>query len=183
VVGLGGLESQYCLGGRFERIFKALPDMGDGLLGLQVGVDWYGWSDGYNYPGGSANSSVSIIPIGVTANYHFKMENKKIDPFVGAGLGYQIANADACAVYQGVRYCGGASYNSEIYFIVKGGIRYFMNQSTALYADVGATHTLNLGAMFKIKAVPDPSRFKGPALRQGVAPSWPPDILIQGARR
>src|SRR5512145_457961 len=71
VVGLGGIgEASIALGGRFERVFKALPDMGDGLLGIQVGVDWWSWDFDSDY-------SVSYIPIGVTANYHFKMENKK----------------------------------------------------------------------------------------------------------
>ena len=145
VIGLGGLGgASIAFGGRFERIFKALPDLGDGLLGIQVGVDWWSWDQNF----GASSSSVSWIPIGVTANYHFKMENKKIDPFLGAGLGYQIVNATC--VYQGVDYCGGA-YSSEIYFITKGGIRYFMNQSTVLYADVGVgAATLNVGAMFKI---------------------------------
>jgi len=147
VLGLGGLGgASLAFGGRFEKIFKALPDFGDGLLGIQVGIDWWSWD--YSYFGGN-NTSVSYIPIGVTANYHFKMENKKIDPFLGAGLGYQIVNASC--VYQGVDYCG--SYSSEIYFITKGGIRYFMNSNTALYADVGVgAATLNVGAMFKIKS-------------------------------
>jgi outer membrane protein W len=90
---------------------------------------------------------VSYIPIGVTANYHFKMENKKVDPFLGAGLGYQVVNASC--VYQGVDYCN--SYSSGIYFITKAGIRYFMNPSMALYADVGVgAATLNVGASWKM---------------------------------
>jgi hypothetical protein len=147
VLGLGGVGgASFALGGRFEKVIKALPDLGDGLLGIQVGVDWWSWD--YSYFGGN-NTSVSYIPIGVTANYHFKMENKKIDPFLGAGLGYQIVNASC--VYQGVDYCG--SYSSEIYFITKAGIRYFMNNSTALYADVGVgAATLNVGASFKLKS-------------------------------
>lgn len=144
VIGLGGVGgASFALGGRFEKVFRALPDMGDGLLGLQVGADWWSWD--YGFPGG--NTSVSYIPIGVTANYHFKMENKKIDPFLGAGLGYQMVNASC--VYQGVDYCG--SYSSGIYFITKAGIRYFMNSSTALYADVGVgAATLNVGATWKM---------------------------------
>src|SRR5688572_31708510 len=136
VLGIGGVgEASFALGGRFEKVIKPLPDLGDGLLGIQVGADWWSWDFGSGY-------SVSYIPIGVTANYHFKMENKKIDPFLGAGLGYQIVNATC--VYQGVDYCGGA-YSSEIYFITKGGIRYFMNSSTVLYADVGVgAATLNV---------------------------------------
>ena len=147
VVGLGGIGgASFSFGGRFERIFKALPDMGDGVLGIQVAVDWWNWS--YNYFGGE-HASVSYIPIGVTANYHFKMENKKIDPFLGAGLGYEIVNASC--VYLGVDYCG--SYSSAVYFVVKGGIRYWMSESLALYGDVGAgAATLNAGVMFKMKS-------------------------------
>ena len=147
VVGLGGIGgASLALGARFEKIFKSLPDMNNGLLGLQVAADWWSWN--YNYFGNSS-SSVSYIPIGVTANYHFKMDNKKIDPFLGAGLGYQIVNASC--VYNGVDYCG--SYSSEIYFITKGGIRYYLNPGTAIYADVGAgAATLNVGASFRMKA-------------------------------
>ena len=146
VVGLGNTGGAgIALGGRFERIIKALPDMNNGLLGLQVALDWWSWNANF---GPNSRSSVSYIPIGVTANYHFKMENKKIDPFVGAGLGYQIVNA-SCVV-DGVDYCG--SYSSAIYFIAKGGVRYFLNQSTALYADVGAgAATLSIGAVIRMK--------------------------------
>jgi hypothetical protein len=85
--------------------------------------------------------------IGVTANYHFKMVDKKFYPFIGAGLGYEIVNVNASCVYLGVDYC--RSYSSEIYVIIKGGIRYFISPATALYADVGAgAATLNVGAMF-----------------------------------
>jgi hypothetical protein len=146
VVGLGGIGgASLAIGGRFERVFKALPDLGDGLLGIQVGVDWWSWD--YGFIGGS--SSISYIPIGVTANYHFKMENKKIDPFLGAGLGYQIVSASC--VYQGIDYCSG-TYGSALYFIAKAGIRYWISQALALYADAGAgAATLNAGVMFRMK--------------------------------
>jgi hypothetical protein len=148
VLGLGGLGgASIAVGGRFERIFKALPDIGDGLLGIQVGADWWSWN--HPYFGGN-RTRVSYVTIGVTANYHFKVENKKFDPFVGAGLGYEIVNVNASCVYLGVDYCG--SYSSGIYVITKAGIRYFMNPSTALYADVGVgAATLNVGAMFRMK--------------------------------
>jgi len=146
VIGLGGIGgASVAFGGRFEKVFKALPDLGDGLLGLQVGLDWWSWNQSF----GNSSSSVSWIPIGVTANYHFKMDNKKIDPFLGAGLGYQIVNA-TCEV-NGIDYCGG-SYGSEIYFITKGGIRYFWKDNMALYADVGVgAATLNVGLVWKLK--------------------------------
>ena len=146
VVGLGGIGgASISLGGRYEKIIKPLPDLGDGLLGIQLGVDWWSWN--YN-DCGSNSSSISYIPIGLTANYHFKMENKKIDPFLGAGLGYQIVNASC--VFNGIDYCSG-SYSSGIYFVTKAGIRYFMSQAMALYADVGVgAATLNAGLTWKI---------------------------------
>jgi hypothetical protein len=147
VVGLGGVGgASFALGGRFEKIIKPLPDLGDGLLGLQVGVDWWSWN--YNYFG-AQSSSISYIPIGVTGNYHFKMDNKKIDPFLGAGLGYQIVSASC--VFNGVDYCSG-SYSSGIYFVTKAGIRYFYSPSMTLYADVGVgAATLNVGLTFRLK--------------------------------
>lgn len=148
VIGLGGQSgsSGVAIGGRFEKVIKPLPDMGDGMLGIQVGVDWWSWD--WGYIGGT--SSVTVIPIGVTANYHFKMENKKVDPFIGAGLGYEIWNASC--VYQGVDYCAN-TYSSGIYFITKAGIRYFLNDGMAVYGDVGVgASNLNVGLMWKMKS-------------------------------
>ena len=154
VLGLGSTGgADIALGARFERVFKPLPDMADGMLGIQVGVDWYSWSDSYSYPGGSGRASASVIPIGVTANYHFKVDDRRFDPFFGAGLGYEIANADACVVYLGTQYCNGsASYDSGIYLIAKAGVRYFLNPSNAFYAELGTgAATLHLGVTLKMK--------------------------------
>jgi hypothetical protein len=153
VLGLGGTGgADIAIGARFERIFKSLPDLGDGLLGIQVGVDWWSWSARYSYPGGAGSASTTVIPIGVTANYHFKVLDKRFDPFLGAGLGYEIANSDACVVYLGTEYCGGGgTYSSGIYVIAKGGLRYFMSPATALYVELGAgAATLNVGATFRM---------------------------------
>lgn len=148
VIGLGGQTgaSGVAFGGRFEKVIKPLPDLGDGTLGIQLGVDWWSWD--WGYIGGT--SSVTVIPIGVTANYHFKMENKKIDPFLGAGLGYEIWNASC--VYQGVDYCAN-TYSSGIYFITKAGIRYFVNDGMAVYGDVGVgASSFNVGLTWKMKS-------------------------------
>lgn len=148
VLGIGGVGgASFALGGRFEKIIKPLPDLGGGLLGIQVGVDWWSWNQNF---GVGNSSSVSWIPIGVTGNYHFKIEEKKYDFFVGAGLGYQIVNATC--VYQGVDYCGGA-YSSGIYFITKAGARYFFSPTMAAYADLGVgAATLNIGLAWRMKA-------------------------------
>jgi hypothetical protein len=142
VVGIGGLNgASLSLGGRFEHAFMALPDLGNGTLGIMVSADYYSFSYLSYY-------SYKYIPIGVTANYHFKLESTKFDPFVGLGLGYNIVSVSCGGVVGG---CGNY-YSSAIYFIGRLGARYFFSDNMALYADVGAgAATLNAGLMFKLK--------------------------------
>ena len=138
VIGLGGLgDADISIGGRFERAIKALPDLANGTLGLQVAFDYYSFSNSF--------ISVKHVPIGVTANYHFRLDEPKFDPFVGIGLGYKIISCDI----PGTSNIDCA--NSDIYVIARAGMRYFFGQSTAFYADIGAgAATLNLGLMFKL---------------------------------
>jgi hypothetical protein len=139
-VGIGGIGSaSVSLGARFERGIKVLPDLGNGVIGVMAGADYYTWS--------GAGYSWSYIPVGATANYHFRFEgNEKIDPFVGLGLGYRIIScnfdfglADLCR-------------NGALYVIGRAGGRYFLNEKMALYADVGAgAATLNLGLTLRLR--------------------------------
>ena len=136
VVGIGGIgEASLALGGRYEKIIKSLPDMNDGLLGIRFGVDWYSFSVlGYSW---------SYIPISGSVNYHFKMENKKFDPFVGAGLGFYIVSEPSGY--------SGAGYNSGLYLIGVLGMRYFLSENMAFYADAGAgAGALHLGLSWKL---------------------------------
>lgn len=136
VIGIGGIgEASIALGGRYEKIIKELPDMNDGLLGIRVGVDWYTFSVlGYSW---------SYIPISGSVNYHFKMDNKKFDPFVGAGLGFYIVSEPS-------GYPGSA-YNSGLYFIGVIGMRYFLSEKMAFYADAGAgAGALHVGLSWKL---------------------------------
>ena len=136
VLGLGGIgEASIALGARYEKIIKNLPDMNDGLLGIRAGLDWYSFSVlGYSW---------SYIPLSVSANYHFKMQNRKFDPFVGAGLGYYIVSEPSGYV--------GSGYNSGVYFIGVIGMRYFMNENMAFYADAGAgAGALHVGLSWKL---------------------------------
>ena len=137
VIGLGGIGSAgLSFGGRFEKAIKELPNLGDGVLAIQVSADYYSFSN-------DANFSFRYIPIGVTANYHIKVNNEKVDPFVGAGLGYLIFSCSSCG--------SGLSSGSGIYFVGRAGLRYYLASGLALYGDVGAgAATLNLGVMFRI---------------------------------
>jgi hypothetical protein len=139
-VGLGGIGSaSLAIGGRLEHGWRAMPDLGDGVIGLQIGADYYSWSSGaYSW---------SYMPIGATANYHFALENRKIDPFLGLGLGYSVVSCN----YEGI---GGGDLcaNSALYFIGRAGGRYFFSERLAAYADAGAgAATLNVGVMFKLR--------------------------------
>jgi len=134
--GIGGASASF--GGRFETGIKALPEMGNGILGIEASFDYYSWSTpGYSF---------KYIPLGVTANYHIKLDEPKIDPFVGLGLGYRMITCD----YNGIG--GNVCSNSAIYFIGRAGARYFFSPKMAAYGDVGAgAATLNVGLMFKLK--------------------------------
>ena len=63
----------------------------------------------------------------------------------GLGLGYLYARYDCGAL------CGSAS-TGGVYLVGRLGMRYFMNQKTAFYADVGAgAASLDVGLVFKLK--------------------------------
>jgi hypothetical protein len=142
-VGLGNIGSAgIAFGGRFEHIFKELPDLGNGLLGIGVSADYYTYSN-YTY------FDWKYIPIGATANYHFKLDNKKWDAFLGAGLGYQVISCSYTG--PGGNYVDVCS-NSALYFIGRAGGRYFYKPNMAIYADAGAgAATINVGLTFKLK--------------------------------
>ena len=136
VIGLGGIGSAgLSFGGRFERAIKQLPNLGDGVLAIQLSADYYSFSN-------TGGFKLKYIPIGATANYHIKVNDSKFDPFVGVGLGYAIVSSS---------YSGAGASASALYFIGKAGLRYYMANGVALYADVGAgAATLNAGVMFRM---------------------------------
>ena len=147
-IGLGGISGAGIgFGGRFEKGFKQLPSLKDGVLGIGIGVDFFSFGNslqGFGY-------DWKIIPISVTVNYHYPLENKKVDPFFGAGLGYERVSVSgpSCTIF-GVNYCD-AAYSSGVYFVGHAGIRYYVQPKLALYADVGSgSGALHVGIMFKI---------------------------------
>jgi hypothetical protein len=141
VIGFGNIgDAGVSIGGRFERAIKTLPEMGDGVLGIEVSVDWWQYSIDNSVLG---DWSWTYIPISGTANYHFQVEGGKWDPFLGAGLGFWIVSAD----------CGNVDCdsNSGLYFVGRAGVRYFFQPAMAVYADLGAgASTINIGASFKV---------------------------------
>ena len=147
VLGLGNVgNATISFGGRFEHVFRKLPDIGDGLLGIGVSADFYSYSS----RSGQYSSSVKVVPIGATVNYHFKIDpKKKLDAFIGAGLGYQVISCSYNGPgVTGVNFCS----NGTVYFIGRIGGRYFLKPNMALYADAGAgSATLSVGLTFKLR--------------------------------
>ncbi|MBK8648992.1 MAG: hypothetical protein IPN16_21135 [Gemmatimonadetes bacterium] len=135
-IGLGGIgEAGIAFGGRFERAIKRLPDLGNGVLGIQVSADIWNYNNRYV----GTDYDFRYLNLGVTANYHFEVKgNPKLDPFLGLGLGKSSVSTD---------FAG--DYSSGVYFIGRAVIRYFYKPRLALYADVGAgASTLNEGVTF-----------------------------------
>lgn len=144
VVGLGNTGGALAPGARYEKIIKDLPDFGGGTLGIMVGANYYSYND--RVP--SISWSVKVLPIVGTANYHFKLENKKLDAFIGLGLGYQIINCSYNSPQGSFDYCS----NSALYLSARAGGRYFFQPKMAVYADIGAGDAvLNAGVSFKLK--------------------------------
>jgi hypothetical protein len=138
VVGFGGISGGTAIGGRAEFAIKELPDLNNGILSIAVGLDHYSYDCG----GGFASCNVSTTPIGATVNYHFRLDSKQWDPFIGIGLGDTIVSCSVAGFS-----CGGSS----VYFIGRIGVRYYISR-LALYADTGTGEgALHVGVMFKIK--------------------------------
>lgn len=137
-IGIGSIGAAgIAFGGRFERALRTLPDLGNGVLGIQASVDMWNYNDRF----GTLDYDFRYIAFGVTANYHFRLEGKpRIDPFLGLGLGNSAVSTD---------YAG--DYSSGLYLIGRAGVRYFHSPRLAFYADAGAgAATLNAGVTFAL---------------------------------
>jgi Outer membrane protein beta-barrel domain len=135
-LGLGGIGSAgVAIGGRFEHGFRYMPEFNKGTLSFELSADWYHYSNRY----AGIDYGFTYIPVGATLNYHFPLEDTKIDPFLGLGLGYESVST---------KY---GSASSDVYFIGRAGMRYRWKPNMALYGDLGAgAATLNVGIMFKV---------------------------------
>ncbi len=141
VIGFGGLGgANTSFGGRFEKGIKELPNLGNGVLSVQLSVDYYSYSAALT---GTNDFSFKYIPFSGTVNYHINTKSDKFDAFVGAGLGYLSVSTS---------YTGAGSFSgSGIYFVGRVGGSYSLAKAIAVYADAGAgAATLNAGIMFDL---------------------------------
>jgi hypothetical protein len=122
-IGVIGLhDADVAFGARLEQGVKALPGFGNGVLGVQVSADSYE----VRPPSGGTPSR--YVPVAVTANYHFILIDRRLDPFIGAGIGYRFASASNEGAGEGA---------DRASFLGHAGVRWVMTALLSLYAEAG----------------------------------------------
>jgi hypothetical protein len=135
-VGVGGLHgATVAFGGRIEQGVKALPDFGNGVLGIEVSADVY------EIPPSSGGTRLRYVPVGVTANYHFILIDRRIDPFVGTGFGYRVSGASNE---------GDVNEGRQASFLGRAGIRWAITSLLSLYAEAGSGHPRANGGLMLV---------------------------------
>ncbi len=124
-IGLSVVGSQPVFGAYFETPVTQPGKLGPGILGVAGRLDYWSWSSGFD--------SWTWITIAAIANYHFALEDKTWDPFVGVGLGYEHISWS----YAGSTFGYGNLYPGGIFFTVQAGARYFISPNFALRALLG----------------------------------------------
>ncbi|HEY0778053.1 MAG TPA: outer membrane beta-barrel protein [Gemmatirosa sp.] len=139
-----GVEGTASIGvhGEFAR---SRSDFGTGTIGLGGGVDYYHYGARY---AGLGEWSVSVLPISGYANYHFPIRNRRFDPYVGAGLGYEIVKVSAQTSDGSVDY--GGTQGSSVFLVAHAGARYFLRPNLALQAETGfGVSPFSIGVVWK----------------------------------
>ncbi len=139
-IGLSGVGSALTLGADYERGITQVGEVGPGIIGIGGMFDYFSYGDAALY------GKWTYIDIGVSGMYHFVLDNKKWDPFLGLVLGYEIASWSWNSGYSGLASpsAGGFALGGSA------GIRYFLSDNLALQARVGfGFYLLAVGVDFK----------------------------------
>lgn len=141
-LGLSGVGSALTLGLDYERGVTKPGEVGPGIIGIGGLFDYYSYSETFY----AATGSWTYIDFGVSGMYHFVLDNKKLDPFLGLVLGYEVASWKWNNVYSG-------SYSPSAGGFTLGGsagVRYFFNDNWAAQARIGfGFYILALGVDYK----------------------------------
>ena len=106
----------------------------------------------FSYAGSKINSyyygdiKYTALYIGSRLSYHFSLKNNsKIDPYLGAGIGYVFVGASG-------KYGDFVGAVSGIGYSFWGGCRYYFAKKVSVYAEVGyrSLSVLNVGLSFKM---------------------------------
>ena len=133
-----GVYGTIAIGGQVELAYSEPGQYGPGIVGIGAGVDYYS----YDYGSGAFGGSYTVIPISAFANYHFVLENnRRIDPYVGLGLGYYLVSASGS---------GQTARAGAVFLALQLGGRYFMTPRLAAQAHAGVgVGNISLGLAYK----------------------------------
>jgi len=146
------------IGMNFTSIYSSLPNYKSSTLGPIGGyyeravTDNIGVGASVNYVRSSASydmgSAIDItttqLAISVRGAYHFKLSNKKLDPYAGVGLAYRNFGYKSTAANMNLTL--GTPAGIQIF----AGSRYFFTNNIAAFAEVGyGVSFLNIGATYK----------------------------------
>jgi hypothetical protein len=124
-IGLSGVGSQPTFGANFEVGVTDPGKAGPGIIGISGRLDYWSWSETY--------WKWTWITLAAFANYHFALEDKRWDLFLGLGFGYENVSTS----YSGDPLFNNSAYGSGIIFAGNAGARYFFSPNFAARALAG----------------------------------------------
>ncbi len=139
-IGISFLGSTLSFGANYEYGMK-IKDV-PGLIG--VGGIFRYWSYGNEF------WNFTYIVIGAQGNYHFKIGDGKIDPYLGLTLAYNAGSSSWAGDGILNQYLN-SGFSGGIWFGFQGGARYWFSPNLAAHARFGAGtgSSLDLGIDFK----------------------------------
>ena len=145
-IGFGGYGLSFGADYEYGMSLKDIGVDAPGALGIGGIVRYYNWSESYFY----YRWSYTDIIIGAQGNYHFKLDNNKLDPWIGLVLGFDIASSswDGPAGF-------GSDYSTSsggLFFNGNAGVRYWFSPTMAARASLGfgsIVSSLIVGVDFK----------------------------------
>lgn len=135
-IGLSFLGSTAQLGLNYEYAFE-IKDFG--TVGAGGVFRYWGYKEGF----WAGSRDVSNILVGGQFNYHFKIENKKFDPWAGAVLSF--VSTSVKRNYSNIPNYSEPTYGG-LWLAFQGGARYWITPTIALTGRVGFG-TLSYGAL------------------------------------
>jgi hypothetical protein len=145
-IGFGGWGLGFGADYEYGMSLKDIGVDAPGILGVGGIFRYYNWSE--DWFGGSW--SYTDIIIGAQGNYHFKLDNNKIDPWLGLVLGFDIATSS----WSGPSGIGDdhSASTGGLFFNGNAGVRYWFSPTMAGRVTFGfgnLVSSLILGVDFK----------------------------------
>lgn len=148
-IGFGGWGLGFGADYEYGMSLKDIGVEAPGKLGVGAIARYYSFDLGAY---GTSSWSYTNIIIGAQGNYHFNLENNKIDPWVGLVLGFNIASTS----YDGPNASWVDSFVADSYgglfFNFNAGVRYWFSPTMAARVGFGGGNivsSLILGVDFK----------------------------------